>query len=241
MPDESSNPSTLKLEFDAALGEHAIHFSVLVFGLTFAFCAACWCYYLLSVMFVAGRIVALPTGLICAMVAAYASQYYLSSIEATFYETHEIEAMYWSDWKEWYWTLPSTLGMLAWGGFIAYFLSLPFPGVRWVIVCGFVFLSYPFFQLSTLETESPLKPFSANVARTYLSNPLAWLLFYLFWLVVFSLSVGILAVSVSAFPLLPVLLIGPITASIVVGYALALGRLAHYFQETIDEDESIDE
>ncbi|MCA9263742.1 MAG: hypothetical protein KDA60_07820, partial [Planctomycetales bacterium] len=106
------------------------HWMLLSLGFALASGAALWCYYLLNTVFVAGRAVAMGTGMFCGFVASYTSQYFLASLQATFDGNVELDELSVLNWKEWFWTLPSTLGMFAWGLILGYIVSLAMPGYR---------------------------------------------------------------------------------------------------------------
>lgn len=212
-------------------GPHAIGMS-LAFGA--AGLAGVWCYYLLHHAFVAGRIVAMPTGVFCAFVLSYSSVYFQSAIEASF-EQQELGTMTLADWREWFWTLPSTVGMLLLAMFIGYFVSWVWPSQRWPIILGWTFLAYPYFQLSALESGSALSPVSLPVARTFLRNPLAWILFFLAQGALVAIYVVILRILWRDPPLITMLAMGPVTALAVVAYATCLGHLARSFRFSVGE------
>ena len=225
--DRASSGNVLSAQW---LQTNAFHIVMLAVALTLAVGAFCGCLYLLSTVFVAGRVVAVPTGILCAVVASYVSHYFLTTISATYYETVSVDESSIADWREWFWTLPSTLGMLIWALLLGYLISVPLPVYRMPIMIGVIFFAYPYFQLSTLETESPLIPVSGQLAATFVSHPVAWLLFYVVWALVFGLIAFIEISLARRWPIAAVVLAGPIMAAVVVGCSLTLGHLAKTFK-----------
>ncbi|MCA9266289.1 MAG: hypothetical protein KDA60_20655, partial [Planctomycetales bacterium] len=109
------------------------------------------------------------------------------------------------------------------------------------IMCGVLFLSYPYLQLSTLETESPLLPFSLEVARTFRYAPIAWLVFYVSWGVGLSVVFAVMLALARSSVWLAAAVFGPTAATIVVGYAVSLGRLARHLDDAISAEEDEDD
>jgi len=102
-------------------------------------------------------------------------------------------------------------------------LSLAIGPIAFVIALWIVF---PFFLLSSLETESVLMPFSLPVIRSlgYLFG--SWVMFYLI-ITLMAAAVGVAAYySFDLSPLATFFVGGPVLATVALVYARLLGRLA---------------
>ena len=203
-----------------------VHLLLVALALTAAALACLFCYHMLHVMFVAGRVIALPAGVVTAAALSYASVCYLGVIESTANgETNATEAMS-GDWREWFWTLPTTLGMLAIAAVCGYGLGFFVPEARWLITGLVAFILYPVLQLSSLANGSPLAPLSLDVLRTLGSRPVPWILVY----VVGGVLVGAIALIVRLAWMDPpygtVLIVGPVVTFALAVYAWFMGQLA---------------
>ena len=152
----------LKTNFGHAIG--------MALGMTFAGLAATWLYSMRHVNLVLARVIAMPTGLICAAVASYVSAYYLAAIETTFEGGDEVERLPAVEWREWFWTLPSTSGMFVAAGMVGFGAGYLLPVLKWLLAIPAIFWLYPLFQLSVLETGSPFLFISPMVAKTLASH-----------------------------------------------------------------------
>jgi len=229
----SSNPSSAAFSFSIApaLWTHLILASI---ALTFAGLSALWCYVVMNVDFTAGRIIALPTGTIVAAVSSYLSVLFLGVIESTSRGQTNVEALY-GDWREWFWTLPSTLGMLAAAAFIGWLLSVILTANVWLMIALCALLLYPVMQLSSLETGSPLAPLSLPVLESMIKHPAGWFVFYA---ISFAMA-NVLWFSARAAwhdpPYSTVIIMGPLVTVALFFYAWLLGQLAHLISKEEDE------
>jgi len=202
-----------------------VHILLAMVVFTFAALAVLWCLHLLLLNFVAGRIVALPTGVIVFATLSYLSAIFLSVIETTSTGRTEVDSLP-GDWREWFWTLPSTLGMLAIAAFIGWFLSLGVPLNVWLLIALCALLLYPILQLSSLETGSPLAPLSLPVLQSIVRHPFGWFIFYA---ITFAMANMLWVVARLAWrdpPYSTVLIVGPLVALALLFYAWLLGQLA---------------
>ena len=124
------------------------------------------CVHMLLVNFVVGRVIALPTGVVVAAVLGYVSVLFLGIVESTSTGYTDVDSLQ-GDWRDWFWTLPSTLGMLAIAAFIGWIFSLVTPVSVWMLIGLSALVLYPYLQLSSLETGSPLSPLSLPVLQSY--------------------------------------------------------------------------
>jgi hypothetical protein len=192
---------------------------------TFAALATLWCYHLLLLNFAAGRIVALPTGIIVAAAASYLSALYLGIIESTSTGRTEVDSLA-GDWRDWFWTLPATLGMLAVAAFIGWFISLAVPLNVWLLIAICSLLLYPILQLSSLETGSPLSPLSIPILQSVIRHPYGWFVCYAISFAVANLLWAAAQLAWRDPPYVTVLLMGPLVAVALFFYAWLLGQLA---------------
>ncbi|MCA9248460.1 MAG: hypothetical protein KDA42_15140 [Planctomycetales bacterium] len=203
--------------------------------LSLAMLALAMCVYFLNIMFVLGRVVALPTGVLCGAAASYTSACYLAILEGTSAGNDKIEGWPEGDWREWFWTLPWTLSPAVAGGILGGLLSYVIPIQPWVLCAAMIFVLYPVWQLSTLANASVAQPFSADVLRTFKTHRLAWQFFYLMQFGM-SLCAGVtlwIAFAINTF--LGALLMGPIAAAYLFIYARLIGRLALMLAQVDDE------
>jgi hypothetical protein len=203
-----------------------VHVLLAMVVFTFAALSVLWCFHLLMVNFVAGRIVALPTGVVVFAAASYLSALFLSVIESTSTGQTEVDSLP-GDWRDWFWTMPSTLGMFAVAAFIGWFLSLGLPLDVWLLIglCGL--LLYPILELSTLENGSPIAPLSLPVLQSIVKHPFGWFIFYA---VTFAMANVLWAVTRLAWrdpPYVTILITGPLVALALLFYAWLLGQLAY--------------
>ena len=203
-----------------------VHILLAIVALTFAALAVLLCYHLLLVNFVAGRVIALPAGVVVAAAMSYLSALFLGVIESTSLGRTEVDSLP-GDWREWFWTLPATLGMLGTAAFIGWFLSLGLPVNVWLLIAINMLLLYPILQLSSLETGTPLAPLSLPVLQSIAKHPFGWFLFYA---VTFALVNVLWAVGRLAWndpPYSTVLIMGPLVTLALFFYAWLLGQLAY--------------
>lgn len=203
-----------------------VHLLLAVVAFTFAALAVLWCYHLLLLNFVAGRVVALPAGVVVFATLSYLSALFLGVIESTSLGRTEVESLP-GDWREWFWTLPSTLGMLAIAAFIGWFLSLGLPLNVWLLIALCALVLYPILQLSSLETGSPLAPLSLPVLQSVARHPFGWFAFYA---VTFAMANVLWVVARLAWhdpPYSTVLIMGPLVTLALFFYAWLLGQLAY--------------
>jgi hypothetical protein len=203
-----------------------VHIVLAMVVFTFAALAVLWCLHLMLLNFVAGRVVALPTGVVVAAVLSYLSAIFLSVIESTSTGRTEVDALP-GDWRDWFWTLPSTLGMLAIAAFVGWFLSLGLPINVWLLVAVCALVLYPILQLSSLETGSPLAPLSLPVLQSFAKHPLGWFIFYAVSFAVANVLWAIARLAWRDPPYATVLIVGPLVAVALVFYAWLLGQLAY--------------
>jgi hypothetical protein len=195
-------------------------------------------YHMLLVNLVVGRVIALPAGVVTAAAWAYLSVCYLGIIESTSTGHTNVDSLQ-GDWQEWFWTLPATLGMLAISAAVGWGLSFLIPINIWLLIALAVLLFYPIFQLSSLETGSPLAPLSLPVVGSLAKHPIAW-----FVLFASSFAVADVLWLVGRLlwrdpPYSTLLVMGPIVTVALFFYAWLLGQLAHLIStDIITEKES---
>jgi hypothetical protein len=202
-----------------------VHLALAALALTFASLAMLVCYHFMMTFFDAGRIIALPVGIVVAVVLSYLSVLFLGIIESTSLGQTNVESLQ-GDWREWFWTLPSTLGMLAVAAFIGWLLSVILSANVWVSVALAALLLYPILQLSTLETTSPFQPLSLPVLTSIGRHPFAWFVHYA---ISFAIANALWFLGQKAWrdpPYLTVVILAPLVALALFFYAWLLGQLA---------------
>jgi hypothetical protein len=203
-----------------------IHIVLAALAFTFAAFAVTLTYHMLHVNFVVGRVIALPSGIIAAAALSYLSVCFLDVIESTSIGHTNVDTLQ-GDWRDWFWTLPATVGMLAVAAAVGWILSLVLPVNVWFLIAMCALLLYPVFQLSSLEAGSPVVPLSLPVVQSIQRRPLAWFVVYAISFAV----VGVLSfVGRAAWrdpPYATILVLGPLVAVALFFYAWLLGQLAH--------------
>jgi hypothetical protein len=209
-------------------GSTWLHGFMLAIVVTVALQAVALCYHFFIQIPLVGRVIAMPAGIFFFLAISYASAFYLGVIESTSHGHTDPDHALEGDWRDWFWTLPATWGVLAAVAALGWFISGWSPWGTWRVVRPVVWLLYPVFQLSTLETGSPALPFSLPVLRSLATRPLIWITFY-------GLSFG-LAVMVSWLaqvtwrdpPWMSLLGMGPIVTFALFVYAWLLGQVARW-------------
>lgn len=199
-------------------------------ALTITFCTCAWLWAIMLMMgymtFDAGRIIAMPAGFVTAATLAYFSICYLGVIESTSAGHTVVDSLY-GDWREWFWTLPMTLGMAAVAAGIGWILSLVLPINVWLLVGLSVFVLYPVLQLSALETGTPLAPLSVVVVRSVVRHPFAWLVLYGISFAMIQVLYLVYRITWTEPPFPTVLVVAPLVTVALFFYAWLLGQLAH--------------
>jgi hypothetical protein len=210
-----------------------VHIILGALALTFGALAVLLCVHMLLVNFVVGRVIALPTGVVVAAVLGYLSVLFLGIIESTSTGYTNVDSLQ-GDWRDWFWTLPSTLGMLGMAAFIGWIFSLVTPVSVWVLIGASALVLYPYLQLSSLETGSPLSPLSLPVLQSFVKHPAAWFVLYA---VSFALVNALWVTWRWAWrdpPYVTLAIMGPIVAVALFFYAWLLGQLAHLISKETD-------
>ncbi len=218
--DGSTKPFSLSIE-----PATFVHILLAAFALTFAALAATLTYHMLHVNFVVGRVIALPTGIIVAAALGYLSVCFLGVIESTSTGHTSVDALQ-GDWRDWFWTLPATLGMLAVAAAIGWILSLVTPLNVWFLIALCVLILYPVFQLSSMEAGSSAVPLTLPVVRSIVERPMAWFVLYA---MSFAVVTSLWFVGRAAWrdpPYATIVVTAPLAAVALFFYAWLLGQLA---------------
>jgi hypothetical protein len=203
-----------------------IHIFLAACALTFAALAVTSTYHMLHVNFVVGRVIALPSGIIAAAALSYLSVCFLDVIESTSIGHTNVDMLD-GDWRDWFWTLPATVGMLAAAAAIGWILSLVLPVNVWLLIALCALLLYPVFQLSSLEAGSAVVPLSLPVVQSIPKRPLAWFVVYTISFAVAGALSFAGRVAWRDPPYATILVVGPLAAVALFFYAWLLGQLAH--------------
>lgn len=199
---------------------------LIVLGMTVAAVLLAFCYQLLNTMFVAGRIIALPVGIIVTLAASYASANYLAVVQATSEGIDGIEDWPEGEYREWFWTLPYSLGMLAAAGVVGYFVNLVVWTQSWIPMVSVMLILYPVFQLSSLEAGSPMIPLSKPILATLWKYPRGWAVFYAGSALPIAILLWIFCECFPRQPYVTILVFAPLAAAVLLIYGRMLGRLA---------------
>ena len=205
-----------------------LHGLLVLFVLTGGLLALAVCYAIMNTLFVAGRVIALPAGILCFIGLSYCSAFYLGVIESTAQGHTEPDDALTGDWRDWFWTLPATVGVLLMTAGIGWLISRLAPDSTWTIIGVTIWLLYPVLQLSTLETGSIASPISLPVLSTLATRPLMWATLFG---ISFLLGKGVSSLTQVFWPARPfvtMLLVGPIATLSLLIYAWLLGQLARW-------------
>jgi hypothetical protein len=219
------------LSIAPALFLHVVQASI---ALILDFLAITLTYHMLHFDVTVGRVIGVGTGTLTAAVLGYLSVCYLGIIESTSMGQTNIELL--DDWREWFWTLPTSVGMLALSAMLGWGLSLVLPLDVWWLIAISVLVTYPIFLLSSLETGSLTSPLSLPVLRSLVKHPLALGVLY-----VLSIAIAFVVVVVAQLawrdpPYATMLVLGPVVTVALFFYAWLLGQLVHLI--SIEEDEA---
>ena len=204
--------------------------SLVVWGLLavgFTVCALGYlaAYVVAMAMLDAGVSVALGVSLIFTLVASFASASFVAVIEETAHGGDVVNEWPSGFWRDWFWTLPTTVGLLVPPVVLLYLVRRALPGGGWLLAVPPAFLVYPFVLASALDNGSPLAAFSKNVFRSLTS---VWWS----WAIVVVVSMAMVAAWAAAFvsafdfqPWVTVIVLVPLLPGMMLLYARLIGRL----------------
>lgn len=163
--------------------------------------------------------------LVFMLVASFSSACFMLVIEQTAQGSDAVEQWPSGLWRDWFWTLPTTVGLLVPPAVLIDLLRREMGLHSWLPLLPLVFLVYPFMLASALDNGSPLSAFSKNVLRSLKSVWWAW-----------AIVIGVSAVMtvawaaafVWAFPYQPwgtILVMVPLLPGMLLLYARMMGRL----------------
>ena len=196
-------------------------------GMIFIAMGDMYCLWLFSQgMGIAARCFALPLFLISLLVYSYASACFLAILEGTASGYDKIEDWPTGLWREWFWTLPSTVGMLVAALMVGAAIGRFMTDTSWAPTLIIAFFLYPILQFSVVENGSLMDPVSVPVWRSLRRVWWAWLIFY----VATAAGIVLLALVVGVFflvdPVVGVAVAGVLECACLFMYARLLGRLA---------------
>lgn len=170
--------------------------------------------------------IAIPVGVVTFAALSYVSVCFLSIVESTTAGHTEIGEALYGGWREWFWTLPTTLGMLAIAAAVGWGLSFLVPVSVWLLIEICFVVAYPILQLSALETGTPTAPVSYMVVRSLVKRPVAWFVFYAISLALVSTVWFIARLAWYDPPVVTMIIMGPVLAVALFAYGWLLGQLA---------------
>jgi hypothetical protein len=182
-------------------------------------------------------LIAFPVALVLvAGLLSYVSVCYLAVIESTAHGKVEIELE--AKPQDWFWTLPTSFAMLAVSATTAWAITLLFTEHRLMVFVIGVWLLYPIFQLSIMETTTVINPVSLPVLRSLIGHPVAWISMYVISALLAVPFVAIFRYSFAQFSYEKLLLFGPAAAATLMIYAWLLGQLSCFIM-TSDEAKAL--
>ena len=205
-----------------------LHGMMLMFVLTVVLLLFTANYWLLNAAFLVGRAVAMAVGIVIFLGLSYTSALFLGIVESTSHGHTDPEPALAGDWRDWFWTMPASWGVLLATAALGWMLSKLSPDHTSTIIGATIWLGYPILQLSTLETGSIGQPFSLPVLSTLATRPLIWTTFFAISFVLWKTLLWLGAVTWRDPPFLTMLWMGPITTLVLLAYAWSLGQLARW-------------
>jgi hypothetical protein len=234
--EEASRPKSQRRAASGSRGSAGFQFSIApatvlhvvlaALGTTFIFLALTLSYHAMHVEFTVGRVIAASTAVLTAAMAGYLSVCYLGIIESTSTGQTNVDSLS-GDWREWFWTLPATLGMFAISAGIGWLLSLVLPVSVWFLIAVSALITYPIFQLSSLETGTPAQPLSLPVLKSLVKHPAAWFVMYAISLALVNVVWLVARLAWMDPPYGTMLVLGPVVTIALFFYGWLLGQLAH--------------
>ncbi|MEM8945717.1 MAG: hypothetical protein AAGD11_11080 [Planctomycetota bacterium] len=185
-------------------------------------------YLMLNMAFLVGRAIALPVGILIFIGLSYASALYLGIVESTANGHTEPDSQLLGDWRDWFWTMPASWGILLASAGIGWLVSRVIPGSTATTISLTIWLAYPILQLSTLETGSPAGMISPPILKSLVGRPVAWIAFLAFSFALWHTIGWVAAATWRDPPFLTMLLMGPFVTLIFLIYAWSLGQLARW-------------
>ena len=101
----------------------AMHALLLTLVVTVVLLGATVNYFLLNLAFIAGRAIAMPVGILIFIGLSYTSALFLGIVESTSNGHTEPDAMLTGDWRDWFWTMPASWGVLLMSAGFGWLLS----------------------------------------------------------------------------------------------------------------------
>ena len=173
-----------------------------------------------------GVALAVPTAMLLAAVLSYASASYLCVIQETSGGAETVEEWPSAGWREWFWTLPSTLGVAIATFLLASAIDKLLFTNSWFLICTVWFLLYPVMQLSVLEADSLTVPFSKPIWMSLWKQKWSWIIFFAETCLMIAAILVLTMLAASINPFLAAIILGPLLATFLLIYARLLGRLA---------------
>lgn len=177
--------------------------------------------------------------LIFMLVVSFTSASFISVIEETAQGTDVVKEWPTGLWRDWFWTLPTTIGLLVPPVVVIDLLRRGLGGQSWLMSLPLIFVVYPFLLASALYNGSPMEAFSKNVFCSLKSVWWAWATVFV---VSIAMTVAWAAAFVAGFdyhPWLTVAALVPLLPGMLLLYARMIGRLLLCAQTKDEwEDES---
>ncbi len=198
-------------------------------GLTASALLVTFLYHIMHFVPTIGLAIGMPVGMITIGSLSYAAVMYLHVVQQTAEGFDTIDDWPASGWLEWFWTLPSTLGVLLMAAVVGWLVSSLLWGGWWIPIVAVAVVLYPVLQLSVLDAGSVMIPYSPRILGSLVAHPLAWAAFYAVSLTLLA-ACGFLGwLTFVDPPYVTMLVLAPVSATGVLIYARLLGRLAGSF------------
>lgn len=242
-PDEQAEAPSTKIAFFAGIFTFPFYPSTLPawamasLGLTITAEGIVFCFWLADRGFstVAARCFGVPFMLIGMLSLSYTSACFVTVLEQTTVGRNKISDWPAGLWRDWFWTMSTTIGMLAPPAVILAVVGRLTGFDSWWVHSFIVLAAYPVLLLSALDNGSALAPISGRILR---SLKTAWWCWVLLWgISIPAVFIWWLAVASAFFvrPFLIVLMAAPVAAAMLFIYARLLGRLCWYVGKHEDE------
>ncbi len=181
--------------------------------------------------FIAIRCFAPAVGLVAAITLSYASACATTVIETTVAGYDEVIDWPAGDWREWFWAFFGALTLAGVATAIGFVIGKGLGVNAWAAGGVAVFVLFPIFAFSALESGSPAVLVSWPVLRSFGTVWWAWLFFYLETGVLIGAWVAATAFFFVPHPWLTSLVAGPLLGAVIFIYARLIGRLLWCYGE----------
>ncbi|MDH3717710.1 MAG: hypothetical protein OES79_06260, partial [Planctomycetota bacterium] len=201
----------------------------MTFGLTTAALLVTFLYHIMHFDPTIGLVIGVPVGSITIAALSYAAVIYLHIVQQTAEGFDAIDDWPASGWREWFWTLPCTLGVVGMAALVGWIFSSLLFGGSWIPIVAVPLILYPLLQLCVLDSGSVTMPLSRRILGTFATHPIPWAVFYVMSLSLLGAFGFLCWLTFVDPPYVTMLFLAPVSATLILIYARLLGRLAASF------------